>query len=62
MWVAETDLKAPPLVLEALHEAVDHGVFGYPRWRDGELPRRGDEVADQTARLGRARGDWFLIR
>ena len=30
MWVADTDFKAPPAVLEALHEAVDHGVFGYP--------------------------------
>ena len=30
MWVADTDFKAPPAVLDALHEAVDHGVFGYP--------------------------------
>ena len=30
MWVADTDFKAPAPVLEALHEAVEHGVFGYP--------------------------------
>ncbi|GAB3628146.1 pyridoxal phosphate-dependent aminotransferase [Pandoraea terrae] len=30
MWVADTDFKAPSAVLDALHEAVDHGVFGYP--------------------------------
>ncbi|WP_367318678.1 MalY/PatB family protein [Streptomyces sp. HUAS ZL42] len=30
MWVADTDFKAPRAVLDALHEAVDHGVFGYP--------------------------------
>lgn len=30
LWVADTDFKAPPAVIEALHEAVDHGVFGYP--------------------------------
>ncbi|NEB13948.1 pyridoxal phosphate-dependent aminotransferase [Streptomyces coelicoflavus] len=30
MWVADTDFKAPQAVLDALHEAVDHGVFGYP--------------------------------
>ena len=30
MWVADTDFKAPSAVLAALHEAVDHGVFGYP--------------------------------
>lgn len=30
MWVADMDFKAPQAVLDALHEAVDHGVFGYP--------------------------------
>lgn len=30
MWVADTDFKAPEAVREALHEAVDHGIFGYP--------------------------------
>jgi cystathionine beta-lyase len=30
MWVADTDFKAPQAVLDALHEAVDYGVFGYP--------------------------------
>jgi cystathionine beta-lyase len=30
MWVADTDFKAPPAVIDALHQAVDHGVFGYP--------------------------------
>ncbi|WP_291155151.1 MalY/PatB family protein [Ensifer sp. SSB1] len=30
MWVADTDFKAPQAVIDALHDAVDHGVFGYP--------------------------------
>jgi cystathionine beta-lyase len=30
MWVSDTDFKAPPAVIEALHEAVEYGVFGYP--------------------------------
>ncbi|MGH3260405.1 MAG: MalY/PatB family protein [Trebonia sp.] len=30
MWVADTDFRAPQAVLDALHRAVDHGVFGYP--------------------------------
>ncbi|MFK0003065.1 MalY/PatB family protein [Paenarthrobacter sp. NPDC090522] len=30
MWVADTDFKAPAPVLEALHEAVSYGIFGYP--------------------------------
>lgn len=29
MWVADMDFPAPPPVLEALHKAVEHGVFGY---------------------------------
>ncbi len=30
MWVADTDFKAPQAVIDALHRAVDYGVFGYP--------------------------------
>ncbi|MFF3448455.1 MalY/PatB family protein [Streptomyces sp. NPDC002667] len=30
MWVADTDFKAPRAVIDALHQAVEHGVFGYP--------------------------------
>jgi cysteine-S-conjugate beta-lyase len=30
MWVADTDFKAPQPVLDALRQAVDYGVFGYP--------------------------------
>lgn len=29
MWVADTDFMSPPSVIEALHERIDHGVFGY---------------------------------
>ncbi len=29
MWVADTDFMSPPSVLEALHQRIDHGVFGY---------------------------------
>ncbi len=29
LWVADTDFACPPAVLAALHERVDHGVFGY---------------------------------
>lgn len=29
MWVADMDFKAPPEVIEALRERVDHGIFGY---------------------------------
>ncbi len=29
LWVADMDFPAPPQVLQALHERVEHGVFGY---------------------------------
>lgn len=29
MWVADTDFRAPDVVLERLQSAVDHGIFGY---------------------------------
>ncbi|MFP2768238.1 MalY/PatB family protein [Oceanisphaera sp. KMM 10153] len=31
MWVADTEFKAPPAVIEALNERVEHGIFGYSR-------------------------------
>ena len=29
MWVADMDFNSPPAVIKALHERVEHGVFGY---------------------------------
>lgn len=29
MWVADMDFAAPPAVVQALHDRVSHGVFGY---------------------------------
>ena len=29
LWVADMDFSAPEAVLQALHRAVDHGIFGY---------------------------------
>ena len=29
LWVADMDFRSPPAVIEALHERVAHGVFGY---------------------------------
>jgi len=29
LWVADMDFRSPPAILEALHERVKHGVFGY---------------------------------
>lgn len=29
MWVADMDFPSPPAVIDALHQRVEHGVFGY---------------------------------
>jgi len=29
LWVADMDFRSPPVVLEALQQRVEHGVFGY---------------------------------
>ena len=34
LWVADTDFRSPPAVIEALKGRIDHGVFGY-----GEPPK-----------------------
>ncbi len=31
LWVADMDFRSPPAVIRALHERVDHGIFGYTR-------------------------------
>jgi cystathionine beta-lyase len=29
LWVADMDFRSPPALIQALHERVEHGVFGY---------------------------------
>jgi len=29
LWVADMDFQSPPEVIEALHQRIDHGIFGY---------------------------------
>lgn len=43
MWVADMDFSSPPAVIAALHERVEHGVFGYPI----EFPEAEDVLPDQ---------------
>jgi cystathionine beta-lyase len=37
LWVADMDFAAPPAVLSALQERIDHGVFGYTAPSQGLL-------------------------
>lgn len=60
-WVADMDFKSAPPILEALHQRVDHGIFGYAQPHDGLnaavrtylRERRGTKVpAEQIVHLG----------
>lgn len=37
LWVADMDFRAPQPVIDALHERVEHGVFGYTDPTEGYL-------------------------
>jgi cysteine-S-conjugate beta-lyase len=34
-WVADMDFLSAPVIQQALHDRVNHGVFGYPQAHDG---------------------------
>ena len=34
-WVADMDFASPPVILEALHQRVNHGIFGYAQAHAG---------------------------
>jgi cystathionine beta-lyase len=29
LWIADMDFQSPPEIIQALHERIDHGIFGY---------------------------------
>ncbi|RQT95191.1 pyridoxal phosphate-dependent aminotransferase [Burkholderia cenocepacia] len=39
MWVADMDFRAPQPVIDALHDAVEYGIFGYSRGATGSYVR-----------------------
>jgi cystathionine beta-lyase len=49
MWIADMDYRCSDAILKALHERVDHGVFGYPQ----EPPVLIDLVVERLERLYR---------
>src|SRR5690349_18909964 len=34
-WVADMDFASAPVILDAIHQRVDHGVFGYAQAHQG---------------------------
>lgn len=47
MWVADMDFKSPAPVLDALHERVAHGIFGYQMG----MPELTELLVERMARL-----------
>lgn len=47
MWVADMDFRSPEPVIRALHERVEHGVFGYPE----EMPEFRRVLVERLLRL-----------
>jgi cysteine-S-conjugate beta-lyase len=37
LWVADMDFVSPEPVLRALHERIEHGIFGYPHGTTGDV-------------------------
>lgn len=52
LWVADMDFQAPECVQKALHEAVEHGIYGYSILDDGYF----EAIADWFSR----HFDWQL--
>ncbi len=52
LWVADMDFAAPPPVITALRQRIDHGVFGYNQ----PTRSQGDAVATYLAR----KFDWII--
>ncbi|GAA5218297.1 MalY/PatB family protein [Corallincola platygyrae] len=47
MWVADTDFQAPQAVMDALHQRISHGVFGYTLAPDSLT----ETIVERMARL-----------
>lgn len=47
LWVADMDFRSPPAVIEALHERVSHGVFGYTAPPEGLMQAVTDSLLSE---------------
>lgn len=47
MWVADMDFRSPEAVLQALHQRIEHGVFGYGL----DSPELKETLCERLARL-----------
>ncbi|MHC4072460.1 MAG: MalY/PatB family protein [Planctomycetota bacterium] len=52
LWVADMDFQSPPAILEALHNRIEHGIFGYA------VPP--DELLETVVRRLEAKYGWKI--
>ena len=59
LWVADTDFRAPPAVLEAMRRRIEHGVFGYSL----NPPELREALIERLARLygWKVHPDWVVF-
>jgi len=59
LWVADTDFRAAPAILQALSRRIEHGVFGYT----APPPELRDAIVERMQRLYRWRIDpsWIVF-
>jgi len=55
MWVADSDFETAPEIVKALHDRVDHGIFGYTK-------QPTSEVKDAIVYHLSSRHDWQIER
>ncbi len=54
LWVADMDFRSPQAVLDALHQAIEHGILGYPIGLHNEPGQRAELrqlLVERMARL-----------
>ncbi len=54
MWVADTEFSSPQPIIDALHERVSHGLFGYT------LPSQYTPANDAVVRWLKDKHDWHI--
>lgn len=58
LWVADTDFRAPPAIIDALRRRVEHGVFGYT----SPPPQLRELIVERMMRLydWQVRPEWIV--
>lgn len=59
MWVADMDFQTAPEILEAMHESINHGIFGYSVPKDEYYEVVAEWFRKRLGWMG-AKGEWIV--